>query len=66
MPPSRARSLPLARAAASMRSASARLRDIGFSTSTGVPVSRNGTATSAWRSVGTATITASTAPIKSR
>jgi len=55
-----------ARPAAIMPSASLTDRDSGFSTSTGMPRSRNGTATSLWSSVGTATTTASTSPRTSR
>jgi len=53
-------------AAAIMTSASTRLRAIGFSTRTAAPAFRNGSAISQWRSVGTAMVTASTCPARSR
>ena len=53
---------PVFAAASIMASASARLRAIGFSTSTGTPAVRNGSATSRCSSVGTAIVTASTWP----
>ena len=53
-------------AAAIISSASASDRAIGFSTSTGTPACRNGSAISRCSSVGTAIVTASTWPISSR
>ena len=61
-----ARTAPASLAAAIIASASASDRAIGFSTSTGMPADRNGSATSRCASVGTATMTASTLPINSR
>ena len=53
---------PLSPPAAIISSASASDRAIGFSTSTGMPAARNGSAMSRCSSVGTAIVTASTCP----